>query len=129
MDVSAIALSHLSAFVNIRAIYGEASDGFTNHVAQGLAGKIASVPISGRNGVKHMRQYVDFTGKRRMHDQLLAVVDDGVNVLGHAGKTAIEVREAALMAAINEQAIYQRGEVIAGSAIHGPFARKLLTRT
>src|SRR6478736_10190971 len=105
MNVSAIAFGHLSAFIDISAVYGKARDGFTNHIAQGLAGKVADITVSGGNGVKHMRQHIHFTGKRCMHDQLLAVIDDSFHVGSSAGKAVIEIGEAPLITPVNEKAI------------------------
>src|SRR6476646_3736811 len=63
-----------------------------------------------------------------MHDQLLAVIDNTFHVRSSAGKAVIEIGEAPLVTAVNEKAIYQRGEVITRSAVHRPLTRKLLTR-
>ena len=63
VDMGAIQVRHLPAFIYVGAVDREAGDGLTDNIAQRLAGKIASIPVGGRNLIQHMGEDVDLAGQ------------------------------------------------------------------
>ena len=63
-----------------------------------------------------------------MHDELLTLVNQRVNIGHLAGEPQVNSSEGALVFLINEDSIHQIGEIVSTGAIHRPLIRELLAR-
>ena len=93
VDMAPVALAEVASFVQVGAIDGETRDGFANRVAQHRPGEVAHPAIDRGDPLQQVAEHVQFAGERRLHDQLLALVDDRLHVHPLAEKALVEIGE------------------------------------
>src|SRR5258706_6659237 len=128
MDVLLVTRRDLPTLIYIGAVDGEACDGAADGVAQGLAGEVARAAIATGKFFQNVCEHAHFTGERRVHDELLVVIDERVHVRHGAHKTMVEVGERTLVSPLYKDAIHQVDEVISGGTVYRPLGRQMFTR-
>ena len=66
--------------LDIGAIDGEAGDGFCECVPQAFDGEVASVTIRERDPTQMVCQHIQLTVQRAIHHQLLALVNESLEI-------------------------------------------------
>src|SRR3954468_21844481 len=73
-----------------------------------------------------MCQHVHFAGKRSVHDELLALIDERVNIGDLADEPQVESSKSELVFLVDEDSVHQVREIVAAGAIDRPLIWELL---
>ena len=99
---------------------------FGQRQPQAVAGEVAAAAVGPRDPVHRLDQPVQLREQRAADDQPLALVRDLGEVLAHAGERPVALVQHLDAAGVDEEPIDQRGEAMAGVAVHRPLVRQRL---
>ena len=88
-DLHTIVLGYIAAFIDIRPVDREAGDALAQAVAEHLGSEVASVTVNAAQVFHEMRQHVELARERDVQDELLALVDERVNVGACSGEALV----------------------------------------
>src|SRR4029077_18067302 len=100
LDVDAIGVAHVSAFIDVSPVDREARNGLANDLAQNRESEIACATILIRDLVQTMRQHIHLACQRPSHHQFLAVVNDSLGADRSSDYTLVKPGKCPLIAAI-----------------------------
>ena len=127
VDVTAVLRARLLDHVG--AVDGEAGDDFGQCQAQRVQREITRPAIGARQPQQRVGQHGELAGQARGHDDAPAAVGELLEILGlvadEGAPGAVDPRPGAR---VDEQAVDDVGEAVAGRAVQRPVRRQLLVR-
>ena len=106
--------------VDVGAIDGEAGDDFAEGVFLAFEGEIAGEAVLLGEAVEAAGEHGQFAGKRDAEDQFPCLVEEVFVALVPAGEAFVDALEGLAAAGVDEDAVDEVEEAIAGGAFDGP---------
>src|SRR5262249_1576203 len=127
LNVFLVARSVFTTLVDVRAVNREASDGFANAVTKSFQGEVTGATVARRNLAEQMGEHVHLAGQGDMHNELLPVINQRVDIGDLACKAKVNMRECTLIVLVDEKTVHQVREFVSAGSINRPFGGQLFT--